>query len=309
MRLSRLFAALFILFLLSGAAWASSIDSIVVFGDSLSDNGNYFHATGMPGPPYYQGRRSNGPMAVEQLASMLGVPLADYAYIGATTGIGNYEDSGTPSSFGSMHLPGMLTELAGTPNVVSSHPGALFIVWGGPDDFLSEPTSNPIDVAHDAIVNLVTIASTLKSEGATNILVPGMPDIGLTPYYRSLGPVVSAEASALTDAFNAALQADLPAGVTYLDTASLLREIVADPGRYGFTDVTDACYSGTGPTACADPNQYVFFDDFHPTYHADTLLADAFLATEVPEPGTVWMVSAALALFGAFRLRRKLPRI
>jgi phospholipase/lecithinase/hemolysin len=198
----------------------------------------------------------------------------------------------------------MLTELKDTPNAVSSHPGALFIVWGGPDDFLSEPNANPLAVLQIAVGNLVTIVDTLKAEGAADILVPGMPDIGLTPYYQSLGPVVAAEASALTDGFNAALQAELPSGVTYVDTASLLRQIVANPGEYGFTNVTDACYSGTGGSACADPNQYLFFDDFHPTFHADTLVADAF-ATVIPEPGTLFAISTGLGLLCLFRLRRK----
>jgi phospholipase/lecithinase/hemolysin len=289
----------------SGGAWAGPIDSIVVYGDSLSDNGNYFAATGMPGAPYYNGRRSNGPMAVEQMATMLGVPLTDYAYVGATTGFGNYEDGGTPSSFGASQLPGMLTQLKNSPNAVSSNPGALFIVWGGPDDFLSEPMANPLAVLQTAVGNLVTIVGTLKAEGATDILVPGMPDIGLTPYYQSLGPVTAAEASALTDGFNAALQAELPSGVTYVDTASLLRQIVANPGDYGFTNVKDACYSGTGTSACADPNQYVFFDDFHPTFHADTLVADAFIATVVPEPDMLFATSIGLGVLCVFRLRRK----
>lgn len=300
----RLFATLSVSVLLSVAARADSIGSIVVYGDSLSDNGNYFKATGMPGAPYYDGRRSNGPMAVEQMASTLRVPLTDYAYIGATTGVGNYEDGGTPSTFGSTQLPGMLTELNNTPNAVSSHPGALFIVWGGPDDFLSEPNANPLTILQTAIGNIVTIVVTLKSEGATNILVPGMPDVGLTPYYQSLGPVAAGEASALTDAFNAALLANLPVGVTYVDTSSLLRQVVANPSQYGFTDVTDACYSGTGTSACANPDQYLFFDDFHPTAHADALVADEFVADVVPEPGTGFIIASGLGLLFVLRLRQ-----
>ena len=40
---------------------ANPIDSIVFFGDSLSDTGNVWYATGgFPPPPYYQGS-SGGP--------------------------------------------------------------------------------------------------------------------------------------------------------------------------------------------------------------------------------------------------------
>ncbi|KAK9811727.1 hypothetical protein WJX72_009140 [[Myrmecia] bisecta] len=43
---------------------------LVVFGDSLSDNGSSFAACGSPpSPPYYMGRYSNGPIWVDQLAS------------------------------------------------------------------------------------------------------------------------------------------------------------------------------------------------------------------------------------------------
>src|SRR4051812_38820866 len=75
-------------------AEAEPFSLVVVYGDSLSDNGNLFGAAALPGPPYFQGRRSDGPVAVEKLAAALGVPLLDFAWIGATTGIGNIGDGG-----------------------------------------------------------------------------------------------------------------------------------------------------------------------------------------------------------------------
>ena len=44
------------------------ISGIVVFGDSLSDNGNFFALTGQPAKPYFKGRVSNGIVWVEHLA-------------------------------------------------------------------------------------------------------------------------------------------------------------------------------------------------------------------------------------------------
>ena len=85
-----------VVLILSATASASPISAVVVYGDSLSDNGNLFAATGLPGAPYFMGRRSDGPVAVEQLAASLGAPLADFAWIGATTGIGNYADGEPP---------------------------------------------------------------------------------------------------------------------------------------------------------------------------------------------------------------------
>ena len=90
---------------------AEPISQVVVFGDSLSDNGTGFYAVttaaaaaGVPGvfpvpfsPPYDSGRFSNGPVAVERLAQQLGAPLVDLAQGGATTGIGNSLDGGSPT--------------------------------------------------------------------------------------------------------------------------------------------------------------------------------------------------------------------
>jgi len=288
----------------SAVAQAGPISSIVAYGDSLSDNGNLFAAVGQPVAPYFQGRRSNGPVAVEQLATALGVPLADFAWIGATTGIGNYGDGGTPTSLGSFSLPGMQAELAATQGLLGPYlTTALFVVWGGPNDFLSP---SPLDTTPQQIINRAVsdelgIVASLKLLGAQNILVPGMPDLGLTPYFEGLGPVASAQASAATDAFNAALRAGLPSGVLFYDTASLLRSIVANPAAYGFTGVSDPCFNGT--TVCANPSQYLFFDDFHPTTAADKFVAAGFLAT-VPEPSTFVLVIGGLLVGGILRKRR-----
>src|ERR1039458_8722594 len=116
----------------------------LVYGDSLSDKGNLFAATGEPGAPYYQGRRSDGPVAVEQLATALGTPLLDFAWIGATTGIGNYADGGTPTTLGAFSLPGMQGEFAATQALLGPYLNSgLFIVWGGANDFLSP---SPLDL-------------------------------------------------------------------------------------------------------------------------------------------------------------------
>ena len=54
------------------------IKKIVVFGDSLSDNGNYlkaskFSAKPMPLEPYFQGHATNGNVWVEFLSKSIGV--------------------------------------------------------------------------------------------------------------------------------------------------------------------------------------------------------------------------------------------
>lgn len=290
--------------LLAPAVEAASFSSVIVYGDSLSDNGNLFAATGIPGGPYYNGRRSNGPVAVEQLASALGAPLIDFAWIGATTGTGNYGDGGTTTSFGGYSLPGMQTELAATQAGLGPYlSSALFVVWGGPNDFLAPSLldTTPAAIVARAVGDEIGIVSTLLGMGAQHILVPGMPDLGLTPYFQSLGTTAAAQGSALTDAFNGALASSLPSGVLFYDTAALIRDMGANPASYGFTDVTDACYNGV--TVCANPSQYLFFDDFHPTTATAGYAAAGLLDVVVPEPSTVALVFAGLGLLVGMRKR------
>jgi len=62
---------------------------LVAFGDELSDNGNGSYAHGITGSPanvYSFGTWTDGPVAVSYLASLLGVPLTDYAFGGCCGG-------------------------------------------------------------------------------------------------------------------------------------------------------------------------------------------------------------------------------
>ena len=53
-----------------------SFQNLVVFGDSLSDNGNTFISVGLPKAPYYDGRWTNGPNWVDYFSQLAGIPDA-----------------------------------------------------------------------------------------------------------------------------------------------------------------------------------------------------------------------------------------
>ena len=63
---------------------------LVLFGDSLTDTGNYYRLSGgSPAAPYAGGRFCNGPLWAEYLATSLGMdyqPADNFAVAGATTG-------------------------------------------------------------------------------------------------------------------------------------------------------------------------------------------------------------------------------
>lgn len=284
-----------ILLAMTSAASASPYSNVFVYGDSLSDTGNIYNASGhtIPqSPPYYMGRFSNGPLAVEYLANSLHSPLTSFAWGGATTGIGDSGDGGTQTTLGSLGLPGMLLQVEGSlASVAPFASTSLFVVWGGPDDFITGGS------VAQGVADELAIVSALQGVGATHILVPGMPDMGLTPAYYG-----NASATAFSYAFDQALQANLPHGVTYFDTFGFMHLVVSNPGAFGFTDVTDPCLVGLTP--CSNPNQYLFWDDLHPTTAADQLLAAQF-ANAVPEPSTLLMLGTGIAGLAGM-LKRKL---
>ncbi len=256
---------------------------IVAFGDSLSDTGNDLIAYGTPQPPYYDGRASNGPNWIDQLASKLGVAdpqpsLAggtNYAYGGATADSADAEN-GIPYLAQQVQM-----YLQASP---TADPNALYTVWAGANDFFYGQT-NP-SVPADDVAAAVT---SLISAGAKNLLVPNLPGQGATPLELSLGPSAVAAINALDVAYNADLTADLNSlrvadpgvTITMFDTYSLLNAVLQNPAAYGFTDTTDELIQ-QGPNAIA--SQYLFWDFVHPTTAADAFLADGVYSQLVPEP-------------------------
>lgn len=303
----------------SSVAVAAPITSIVVIGDSLSDGGNGFALTGgvFPPPPYAQ-RASNGPVAVEYMAQLLGVPLVpaalggtNYAVVGALTGTQNFAAAtyGQPALSNTGMLAQTASYLATAP--VIDPAGTLFVVWGGPNDFFVDPSAAS---AANALGNLATTISALYAGGARRFLVPNMADLSLTPSGRALPPNLAATLQALSLGFNTGLDGTLDIlegllpgiDITRFDTFALMTMIAANPGAYGFSNASQACVTGIltgGATVCSDPSSYVFWDSVHPTTAAHQVLGNAF-ARSVPEPATLSLLLVAGALGLHARRRR-----
>ena len=323
----QLFLATPLLFVaIVSSAQAGSLNAIYVFGDSLSDAGNAFIASGgtIPGPPYSNGRFSNGAVWVQDLAPSLGLaPVkaslaggTDYAVGGALSGNAN---------------PGDLTsQLAAfkTANP-AANPNGLYTIWIGANDLNAILAANPSSTvaateAAGVVGNIDAAINTLAGEGAKNFLIVTVPDLGKTPAALAVGPAGVAAASSLSAFFDNTLvnglgSAGIPSlngiatadglNLDVLDTYSLIDGIVANPVPFGFTNVTQPCLTGevndAGGTPCANPNQYLFWDQLHPTAAGQAIVAQNALAILTPEPGTLTMMLGAATMLGLLVARRR----
>ena len=272
----------------ASAASAQSYNRLVVFGDSLSDNGNLYAATfntQPTSPPYFQGRFSNGPVFTELLGfnvgrSAAGAPVTgsiNYAYGGART-----DNSAFP--------PGMRNQLLaytgaggtfGANDLVSILGGANNIFQAvGPASVTQNPAGAIQPVALAAAADINFLVNSVAGAGAGTILVSNLPSLALTPQFNQ-GP--GAPAAPLAEfagtTFNSALLASLmttAAGrpntnIILMDLYKIGPTITANPGWFGLSNVTDACFNGV--TACANPDSYMYWDGVHPTAAGHRLLA------------------------------------
>ncbi len=308
-------------------AWAAPFSNVIVFGDSLSDTGNAFAGTGgtIPiVPPYFPGRFSNGPNYVEGLAAGLGLQATAVAFGGTNFAVGGARIGRfTPPL---LAAPSLLDQ--GTlflSHVPSADPTALYVVFGGANDVRDVAFGfAPLTTIPTAVNDLATLITTLAQAGATNFLVPNLPNLGTTPESHAvdlLSPGFAANATTLSRAFDtllasrlASLEATLGLTIHSLDVFALLDSAVANPVAFGLSNVTEACI-GQGnigaditvgdSTPCVDPDQYLFWDAIHPTAHGHAILATAALHTVVPEPATaVFMSLGVLGLLGYSWFRR-----
>ncbi|MEH1797407.1 SGNH/GDSL hydrolase family protein [Nostoc sp.] len=314
-------------FMLPLKASAASFSKFYVFGDSLSDTGNVFAATGglvapttaIPqDPPYFQGRFSNQQVWVDYLGDQLGLTPSPYITLnpaipnqginfavgGASSGQGNAVVPNAP-------LPGVLEQvgLLTQPILQANQkldPNALYAVWGGANDYVFGQATNTTQT----VQNLSDAVGLLASSGAKNILVFNLPDLGKIPLALATGQ--SNNLTALTNEHNKELAEELDKfsnnpdlNLISVDVSSLFNQIQVNPGEFGFQNVTNPCVVGNFQTiisVCSQPNDYLFYDSVHPTTNAHKLIADAALAAieakSVPEPA-INLGILALGAFGA----------
>lgn len=237
---------------LAGSAAATAqprFDSLVIFGTSLSDPGNFFALAGgtntppsyevdpllVPSVPYARGGHhfSDGATWVEQLARSLGMAasakpaLANESNKGANYAVGGARANDIATGFNLADQTGVFLRDRG--GVASSR--ALYVVEMGGNDIRDAITAFVAagggingQLAAGAVIQRALAAIggniyTLWNAGARKFLVVNAPDVGLTPAIRALdavNPGVAGLASGLSQAFNAGLEGEVLAKLSGL---------------------------------------------------------------------------------------------
>jgi len=286
----------------------SPYSSMIVFGDSLADAGQFPDLSGGTAGMRFTNRDENGnfaPVSPMILGGRLGVSPDDLNPStslgirpdGNNWAVGGYTtqqilDSITQTSQlvvppGTNGAGAVLRERPGyLANGLRADPNALYYLTGGGNDFLQGLVNSPADAAA-AGSRLAASAQALQQGGARYIMVWLLPDLGQTPNFS--GTPQQNPLSQLSALFNQALVSQLgqiDAQIIPLNIPVLLREAVANPTQFGLAsgqNLIGTCYSGDSCVenpvygingSNPDPTKLLFDDSVHPTIAGQQLIAD-----------------------------------
>ncbi|MBC3465629.1 esterase EstP [Pseudomonas sp. RW10S2] len=286
----------------------SPYSSLIVFGDSLSDAGQFPDLTGGTEGRRFTNRDANGnfaPVSPMILGGRLGIdpdqlnPSTSLGIRpdGNNWAVGGYRtdqilDSITDSSElivppGNQGAGTVLRERPGyLANGLQADPNALYYITGGGNDFLQGRVNSAADAAA-AGARLAASAQALQQGGARYIMVWLLPDLGQTPNFS--GTPQQGPLSQLSGVFNQSLLNQLrqiDAEIIPLNIPTLLGEALRSPAEFGLAadqNLVGTCYSGDScvqnPVYGAngsnpDPTRLLFNDSVHPTIAGQQLIAD-----------------------------------
>ncbi len=300
----------------SSALAQTDFSKIVIFGDSLSDTGNLSSVFGALPFPYFNNRISDGTVAVDRLAQLLGDNAAaslhlanqqsgyNYAVAGGAI-VGNEDEDLTAQ------VDAFVSRVTN-----STDPSALYLIMIGGNDLRSirgtasvSTASSQIDLSVSSLVAQIT---RLINAGATNFFIANSPNIGRIPETLSLessNPGISARAQNYTQILNQRLSAQLNTLFTNtnrqlieFDFYSAFESLLNNAASLGYTQTSVGCFSIGSFSFHPDCNfgltfdRFVFFDNIHPTGKAHRMLGDAMFQKLQASPSRSPVISAIIML-------------
>jgi len=298
--------------LVAGWCEAASFGEAIVFGDSLSDSGNYYAQFGgksmqpyetanVPSEPYAIGGHhfTNGATWVEQLTRKLKMPKSGMSSEDSPGLFRNYAVGRSRARavllddvFHEVNLTTQVDRFLADVN--DQAPGAaLYIIWIGSNDVADALFSpNPVAIIGAALQNTFDQIQRLYVHGARNFLILNMPNFAITPLVLDFvsGLPVDYQQPTLDNVsmasigYNLALEGNLAfmqsvlpdMDVISLDVFSAMNDIVANPGLYGLQVVGEACITPDtqGHAYCSNRGSFLFWDAQHPTTEGHSVIAE-----------------------------------
>jgi outer membrane lipase/esterase len=304
------------------AATAARFTSLAVFGDSLSDPGNLDglvrSITGQPIPraDVVDGRLTNGPVWAEHVAADFArrdLPTANFAFIGANAAADGPPNPAFPELSPLIpSIPQQVALFAQSQPELGHRPVAAFL--GGANDLFFGGIGSPDvgAVAREAARGVADSARAVAGLGISDVVLFKLPDLGLTPSYALFQPQLRSEATLGSDIFNATLGneiVDLRAAglnVIEIDLDRLFVDLIADPERFGVSDVTLPCVFPSAAAAAAFgqdlvcsgdlPDARAFWSAVHPNavIHAEIAGIVRQQVAPIPLPLPVLMLLGGL---------------
>lgn len=292
---------------------AQTFSNTYFIGDSLSDSGQFgSRFTTNPGQVWSQ-----------VLAQKLGTGAdpssqggSNYAVGGARVAVDELLDPTSAPGPTNPPLPAMTTQTA---QLLAAHNGrldgqALYSVWGGANDLFAvvQDPLNMSQIVADSVGNQAALINTLSQAGARYILVPNIPDLGMTPEFS--GSAIGAGiATLLSDTYNQAFTQQLnssPANIIPMNVSALLHEVAANPQAYGFSNVNTAACGSVSSRLCTPADlvapgadqTYLFADGVHPTAGGHAVIAD-YAHAIVSAPSQVAMLTSAANTVGQMQMQ------
>ena len=228
----------------------------------------------------------------------------NFAFAGALSSDSNLIEADLPDLASS--LPGLQEQINEFSVISSALPNiseSLNIIWAGSNDYIAV-IANPelledVSLAQlpDVVTdNIVSSLGQLSSVGAKDFLVVNLPPLGDTPFADFLDAQSEADIPStfnqLAAAHNAQLSQRLSefgfnnpdANIISLDVNTLFANVANSPDEFGLTNTTESCLTNFQPGfqfegVCENPDQFLFWDDVHPTAATHRIIGDFAIAT------------------------------